>query len=37
MIVLTAAGASIWSLHYGVDEGLVGLGLTYALTVSFIF
>ncbi|XP_042371254.1 ATP-binding cassette sub-family C member 9-like, partial [Plectropomus leopardus] len=34
VIVLTAAGAAIWSpwkLHSG---GLVGLGLTYALTVT---
>ncbi|XP_044042038.1 ATP-binding cassette sub-family C member 9 isoform X7 [Siniperca chuatsi] len=35
VIVLTAAGASIWSLHYGLlSGGLVGLGLTYALTVT---
>ncbi|XP_076578085.1 ATP-binding cassette sub-family C member 9 isoform X1 [Chaetodon auriga] len=35
VIVLTAAGASIWSLHYGLPSGgLVGLGLTYALTVT---
>uniref|UniRef100_A0A665UUR2 ATP-binding cassette, sub-family C (CFTR/MRP), member 9 n=1 Tax=Echeneis naucrates TaxID=173247 RepID=A0A665UUR2_ECHNA len=33
VIVLTAAGASIWS--YGLQSvGLVGLGLTYALTVT---
>uniref|UniRef100_A0A671XZE9 ATP-binding cassette, sub-family C (CFTR/MRP), member 9 n=1 Tax=Sparus aurata TaxID=8175 RepID=A0A671XZE9_SPAAU len=37
VIVLTAAGASIWSLEYGLPSGgLVGLGLTYALTVSFV-
>lgn len=34
MIVLTAAGASIWTSHSGLDVSLVGLGLTYALTVS---
>ncbi|XP_068162592.1 ATP-binding cassette sub-family C member 9 [Antennarius striatus] len=35
VIVLTAAGASIWSLHYGLPSGgQVGLGLTYALTVT---
>ncbi|XP_067346643.1 ATP-binding cassette sub-family C member 9 isoform X2 [Channa argus] len=35
VIVLTAAGASIWSLRYGFPSGgLVGLGLTYALTVT---
>uniref|UniRef100_A0A3Q3W9M0 Uncharacterized protein n=1 Tax=Mola mola TaxID=94237 RepID=A0A3Q3W9M0_MOLML len=35
VIVLTAAVTSIWSLHYGLlSAGLVGLGLTYALTVS---
>ncbi|KAM8740515.1 ATP-binding cassette sub-family C member 9 isoform 2-T4 [Acanthopagrus schlegelii] len=35
VIVLTAAGASIWSLEYGLPSGgLVGLGLTYALTVT---
>ncbi|XP_071358342.1 ATP-binding cassette sub-family C member 9 isoform X3 [Trachinotus anak] len=35
VIVLTAAGASIWSLRYGLHSvGLVGLGLTYALTVT---
>uniref|UniRef100_A0A7N8XXJ0 ATP-binding cassette, sub-family C (CFTR/MRP), member 9 n=1 Tax=Mastacembelus armatus TaxID=205130 RepID=A0A7N8XXJ0_9TELE len=35
VIVLTAAGASIWSLRYGLPSGgLVGLGLTYALTVT---
>ncbi|XP_033987321.1 ATP-binding cassette sub-family C member 9 isoform X1 [Trematomus bernacchii] len=35
VIVLTAAGASIWSLEYSHDHGaLVGLGLTYALTVT---
>uniref|UniRef100_A0A3B4V1Y9 ATP-binding cassette, sub-family C (CFTR/MRP), member 9 n=1 Tax=Seriola dumerili TaxID=41447 RepID=A0A3B4V1Y9_SERDU len=35
VIVLTAAGASIWSLKYAVPSvGLVGLGLTYALTVT---
>lgn len=38
VIVLAAAGASIWSLHYGLPSGgLVGLGLTYALTVSLVF
>ncbi|XP_035003071.1 ATP-binding cassette sub-family C member 9 [Hippoglossus stenolepis] len=31
VIVLTAAGASIWNQPYG---GMVGLGLTYALTVT---
>lgn len=35
VIVLMAAGASIWSLRFGLlSGGLVGLGLTYALTVS---
>ncbi|XP_034720006.1 ATP-binding cassette sub-family C member 9 [Etheostoma cragini] len=35
VIVLTAAGAAIWSLKYGLySGGLVGLGLTYALTVT---
>ncbi|XP_056131630.1 ATP-binding cassette sub-family C member 9 [Lampris incognitus] len=35
VIVLTAAVASIWSSRYGFRaEGLVGLGLTYALTVT---
>uniref|UniRef100_A0A3P8USD2 ATP-binding cassette, sub-family C (CFTR/MRP), member 9 n=1 Tax=Cynoglossus semilaevis TaxID=244447 RepID=A0A3P8USD2_CYNSE len=34
MIVLTAAGASIWTSHSGLDVSLVGLGLTYALTVT---
>ncbi|KAK2859114.1 hypothetical protein Q5P01_003734 [Channa striata] len=35
VIVLTAAGASIWSLCCGLySESLVGLGLTYALTVT---
>ncbi|XP_040004068.1 ATP-binding cassette sub-family C member 9 isoform X1 [Xiphias gladius] len=35
VIVLTAAGASIWSLSYDLSSvGLVGLGLTYALTVT---
>uniref|UniRef100_A0A4W6D001 ATP-binding cassette, sub-family C (CFTR/MRP), member 9 n=1 Tax=Lates calcarifer TaxID=8187 RepID=A0A4W6D001_LATCA len=35
VIVLTAAGASIWSLRYDLPSvGLVGLGLTYALTVT---
>ncbi|XP_045928666.1 ATP-binding cassette sub-family C member 9 isoform X2 [Micropterus dolomieu] len=35
VIVLTAAGASIWSFSYGLRSGgLVGLGLTYALTVT---
>ncbi|XP_030575794.1 ATP-binding cassette sub-family C member 9 isoform X1 [Archocentrus centrarchus] len=35
VIVLTAAAASIWSFHYGLPSGgLVGLGLTYALTVT---
>lgn len=32
MIVLTAAVAAIWSSS---QSGLVGLGLTYALTVSY--
>uniref|UniRef100_UPI003AAB3677 ATP-binding cassette sub-family C member 9 isoform X1 n=1 Tax=Centroberyx gerrardi TaxID=166262 RepID=UPI003AAB3677 len=35
VIVLTAAVSSIWSLRYGLPSGgLVGLGLTYALTVT---
>ncbi|CAG5927304.1 unnamed protein product [Menidia menidia] len=35
VIVLTAAVASIWSSRYGLPAGgLVGLGLTYALTVT---
>uniref|UniRef100_A0A8C4FDA7 ATP-binding cassette sub-family C member 9 n=1 Tax=Dicentrarchus labrax TaxID=13489 RepID=A0A8C4FDA7_DICLA len=35
VIVLTAAGASIWSSLYNLPRGgLVGLGLTYALTVT---
>uniref|UniRef100_A0A3B3E1M0 ATP-binding cassette, sub-family C (CFTR/MRP), member 9 n=1 Tax=Oryzias melastigma TaxID=30732 RepID=A0A3B3E1M0_ORYME len=35
VIVLTAATASIWSSQYGLPAGgLVGLGLTYALTVT---
>ncbi|XP_055368145.1 ATP-binding cassette sub-family C member 9 isoform X2 [Betta splendens] len=35
VIVLMAAGASIWSLRFGLlSGGLVGLGLTYALTVT---
>ncbi|XP_041819463.1 ATP-binding cassette sub-family C member 9 [Chelmon rostratus] len=35
VIVLAAAGASIWSSHNGLHSGgLVGLGLTYALTVT---
>ncbi|KAI9527877.1 ATP-binding cassette, sub-C (CFTR MRP), member 9 [Dissostichus eleginoides] len=35
VIVLTAAGASIWTTQYNPDHGaLVGLGLTYALTVT---
>ncbi|KAI4897857.1 hypothetical protein NFI96_005985 [Prochilodus magdalenae] len=33
VIVLTAAVAAIWSC-YGLQTGLVGLGLTYALTVT---
>lgn len=39
MIVLTAAVAAIWSTSGpDVDQsGLVGLGLTYALTVSYPF
>lgn len=38
VIVLAAAAASIWSFHYGLHPGgLVGLGLTYALTVRFLF
>lgn len=36
VIVLAAAGASIWSLEYSLRSGMVGLGLTYALTVSFL-
>ncbi|KAM6895582.1 ATP-binding cassette sub-family C member 9 [Xenentodon cancila] len=35
VIVLTAAVASIWSLRYGLNTGgLVGFGLTYALSVT---
>ncbi|TTR20087.1 ATP-binding cassette sub-family C member 9 [Bagarius yarrelli] len=34
VIVLTAAVAAIWMSSYGVQPGLVGLGLTYALTVT---
>ncbi|XP_062338764.1 ATP-binding cassette sub-family C member 9 isoform X1 [Osmerus eperlanus] len=35
VIVLTAAIASIWSFDYSIPSGgLVGLGLTYALTVT---
>uniref|UniRef100_UPI0037E82AF3 ATP-binding cassette sub-family C member 9 isoform X5 n=1 Tax=Semicossyphus pulcher TaxID=241346 RepID=UPI0037E82AF3 len=34
VIVLTAAVASIWSSPYISIKGLVGLGLTYALTVT---
>lgn len=35
LIVLATAGASIWGLDCGIfSRGLVGLGLTYALTVS---
>uniref|UniRef100_A0A3Q1FN39 ATP-binding cassette, sub-family C (CFTR/MRP), member 9 n=1 Tax=Acanthochromis polyacanthus TaxID=80966 RepID=A0A3Q1FN39_9TELE len=35
VIVLTAAATSIWSLRFGLQTGgLVGLGLTYALTVT---
>ncbi|AWO98299.1 putative ATP-binding cassette sub-family C member 9-like [Scophthalmus maximus] len=34
VIVLAAAGASIWSLEYSLRSGMVGLGLTYALTVT---
>ncbi|XP_028304430.1 ATP-binding cassette sub-family C member 9 isoform X2 [Gouania willdenowi] len=35
VIVLTAAGTSIWGCTYGCPAGgLVGLGLTYALTVT---
>ncbi|XP_040885934.1 ATP-binding cassette sub-family C member 9 isoform X2 [Toxotes jaculatrix] len=35
VIVLAAAGASIWSFRFGLPSGgLVGLGLTYALTVT---
>ncbi|KAM9334959.1 LOW QUALITY PROTEIN: ATP-binding cassette sub-family C member 9 [Symphorus nematophorus] len=35
VIVLAAAGASIWSFRYGLPSGgLVGLGLTYALSVT---
>ncbi|XP_041636480.1 ATP-binding cassette sub-family C member 9 isoform X2 [Cheilinus undulatus] len=34
VIVLTAAVASIWSTEQGSLKGLVGLGLTYALTAT---
>lgn len=34
VIVLTAAVAAIWMPFYKLNSGLVGLGLTYALTVS---
>ncbi|XP_036376337.1 ATP-binding cassette sub-family C member 9 isoform X4 [Megalops cyprinoides] len=34
VIVLTAAMASIWGSFHGPQSGLVGLGLTYALTVT---
>nr|XP_020468988.1 ATP-binding cassette sub-family C member 9 isoform X2 [Monopterus albus] len=35
VLVFAAAGASIWCLGYSLpSEGLVGLGLTYALTVT---
>ncbi|XP_026882162.2 ATP-binding cassette sub-family C member 9 isoform X4 [Electrophorus electricus] len=34
VIVLTAAVAAIWMSFYGLQSGLVGLGLTYALTVT---
>ncbi|XP_029105466.1 ATP-binding cassette sub-family C member 9 isoform X2 [Scleropages formosus] len=34
VIVLTAALAAIWGPNYVLDSGLVGLGLTYALTVT---
>ncbi|XP_062850775.1 ATP-binding cassette sub-family C member 9 isoform X2 [Trichomycterus rosablanca] len=34
VIVLTAAVAAIWMSSYGLAPGLVGLGLTYALTVT---
>ncbi|XP_066523830.1 ATP-binding cassette sub-family C member 9 isoform X2 [Hoplias malabaricus] len=34
VIVLTAALAAIWMSSYGLQSGLVGLGLTYALTVT---
>lgn len=37
VIVLTAAVAAIWTSSYGVQPGLVGLGLTYALTVRRSF
>lgn len=37
VIVLTAAVAAIWMSSYGVQPGLVGLGLTYALTVRHNF
>ncbi|XP_060886296.1 ATP-binding cassette sub-family C member 9 isoform X2 [Labrus mixtus] len=34
VIVLTAAVLSIWNAEHGSGNGLVGLGLTYALTVT---
>ncbi|XP_076862797.1 ATP-binding cassette sub-family C member 9 isoform X5 [Brachyhypopomus gauderio] len=34
VIVLTVAVAAIWMSFYGLQPGLVGLGLTYALTVT---
>ncbi|XP_054480224.1 ATP-binding cassette sub-family C member 9 [Anoplopoma fimbria] len=34
VIVLAAAGASIWTSHIGLHSGNVGLALTYALTVT---
>ncbi|XP_030623305.1 ATP-binding cassette sub-family C member 9 [Chanos chanos] len=34
VIVLTAAVAAIWTSFYGLQSGLAGLGLTYALTVT---
>ncbi|XP_037616314.1 ATP-binding cassette sub-family C member 9 isoform X2 [Sebastes umbrosus] len=34
VIVLTAAGSSIWCSNFVHSVGLVGLGLTYALTVT---
>lgn len=37
VIVLTASVAAIWMSSYGVQPGLVGLGLTYALTVRRYF
>ncbi len=38
IIVLTAAGAFIWISHSAPpSQSMVGLGLTYALTVSLLY